>query len=596
MKNLLSILLILLLTVFVDAQTVKTLRIQPGPADGKDIYMNSTAIFCNTPYGNCGSLLSTAYTYQGAFGVGRSLLSFDLSAIPVDAGILSAKLNLYYDPTNSHGVQTGDNASWLKRVTSPWDESTTCWNNQPSYTEENRVLLPSSTSENQDYLDIDVKALVTYMVKHPAENFGLALCMIKEETYRSMIFASSDNANPDIRPSIEIEYSACDPVDPSFTFQVSGTSVSYTSTGQNISQWLWNFGDSTISDEQNPVHNYAEPGLYNVCLKVGNNCTESTSCSPVLVCSQVQPGFTYVSINDSVVNFTETSSSASSWFWDFGDGTFSSVQNPSHTFHSSASFQVCVAGFNECDSAQHCEMIQVCLPVYPAFKVRELNDSILEFVNFSNNATDWLWNFGDGTTSQVQNPYHQYAIPGKYIVCLNASSMCDSAYICDSVSVCPSVKADFSYAIPEERNVYFKDKSNLATYWHWDFGDEMSSDEQNPFHVYTVTGTFEVCLTAGNSCNEETECKLIVVPEGDQQNKDPFIVYPNPSEDGFTVKLPSDNNVSGLEIFDQKGRKVQDKEIGTGINEIHIPALGEGIFLLKLVTNTGIHTYKIYAR
>jgi len=129
-------------------------------------------------------------------------------------------------------------------------------------------------------------------------------------------------------------------------------------------------------------------------------------------------------------------------------------------------------------------------------------------VTFSDASSDvdghvqsWYWDFGDGTTSNQQNPVHTYADSGAYVVTL---TVMDDAGETGTVSKQVSVHlpfhpiADFSYSIIGG-NITLTDKSydtdGEIVAWHWDFGDGKTSYEQNPSHTYKKSGTYTVTLT-----------------------------------------------------------------------------------------------------
>ncbi len=148
--------------------------------------------------------------YDG--GIRRSLINFDLSSIPQNAKIVDATLNLYYNPksadvpsTMGHSQRDGSNKSILSRITSPWLEETVTWNNQPSISTDNQILVKDSDAQDENY-SIDVKDLVEDMVANPNESFGFMYMLDNENYYRAMLFASSDNENSDLHPKLEIEY------------------------------------------------------------------------------------------------------------------------------------------------------------------------------------------------------------------------------------------------------------------------------------------------------------------------------------------------------------------------------------------------------
>ena len=184
------------------SQTVLTL--QPGPVEGKDADLREL-----TPDNNVGDtdeFLSFDWTFSGTEGLGCSVIQFDLSALPENIEILDAKLSLYYNSTSSSSGQAGENACNLKKITSDWDEQTVTWNTMPSTTDVNQVLLETSTSDNQDYLDIDILNFVNEWYANSTTNYGMMLKIIDESLYNSMKFCSSDYSDSELRPKLVINY------------------------------------------------------------------------------------------------------------------------------------------------------------------------------------------------------------------------------------------------------------------------------------------------------------------------------------------------------------------------------------------------------
>ena len=194
-----------------DEQTDKTLTVQPGADGGKDANLLS-CVACGYNTRNFGTQVefdASAWTNNSNDSNIRGLIYFDLSVISPTATITSAKLSFYAynSPANgAHSKISGSNASVLRKVTSAWDESTVTWDTQPSTSELNQVTLVESTSETEDYIDIDVTLLVKDMVKTPAGNFGLMLKLQTESSYRQLIFASSDNTDASKRPKLVVNY------------------------------------------------------------------------------------------------------------------------------------------------------------------------------------------------------------------------------------------------------------------------------------------------------------------------------------------------------------------------------------------------------
>jgi len=189
--------------------------LQPDSANGKDALLHGLYSEVDKNYGNNGQLVSDSWTFGGDPGIVRSIFEFDLKQVPENAIITSAKLSLFAwdSPEYSlglHWFSDGSNASWLERVTSNWNESTVTWNNQPSTTTTNSVTLPESTSQTQNYLDINVIQLVQDMINDPSSSFGFMLKLQTEDGYRRMNFCSSDHVNNAYHPKLVITYTLPD--------------------------------------------------------------------------------------------------------------------------------------------------------------------------------------------------------------------------------------------------------------------------------------------------------------------------------------------------------------------------------------------------
>ena len=209
-KNTAAFLTVFLIAVFsVNAFCQMTLVLQPNAAAGKDAWICS--YYPNDDNSTQSEFDAGAWTFFGNPGTVRSLVEFDLSSIPANAVITSAYLTLYNNPNSpewthdgTHSHMSGSNAAWLQRITTPWLE-TAGWNNQPSTTAVNEVVLLQDTNPHQDYV-IPVTALVQDMINNPGASFGFMLRLQTELYYRILVFASSNHPNSALHPKIEICY------------------------------------------------------------------------------------------------------------------------------------------------------------------------------------------------------------------------------------------------------------------------------------------------------------------------------------------------------------------------------------------------------
>lgn len=137
----------------------------------------------------------------------------------------------------------------------------------------------------------------------------------------------------------------------------------------------------------------------------------------------------------------------------------------------------------------------------------------------------YQWNFGDGTTTAVQNPTHTYSAPGTYNVTLIVQTPggCSDT-ITQSVTLTPELPTAAFTAPPVclGSNTSFTDQSvsNPAiTTWQWIFGDGATSGLASPTHAYADSGTYNVLLTITNAAG----CTSTVTQ--------PVVVHPLPAPD-----------------------------------------------------------------
>ena len=214
-----------------------------------------------------------------------------------------------------------------------------------------------------------------------------------------------------------------------------------------------------------------------------------------------------------------------------------------------------------------------------------LNYLTMTFNNTSINGQNYSWNFGDGDTSNLENPTHIYE-QGNYLVCLTSSNCSSMSEFCDSITVdsCLSVNepsASFSY---DSGSIFtFNNSSTDAISYIWDFGDGNISSEENPSNDFDI-GSYFVCLTASNSCMVTSQiCDSITIsePNSIMETKNIIKIYPNPAND--VIKILGIENDFNIKIFNSLGKLVfEDNEINKE-NNIDISSLTKGTYNLKVI-------------
>lgn len=133
-------------------------------------------------------------------------------------------------------------------------------------------------------------------------------------------------------------------------------------------------------------------------------------------------------LTDETVTFTNTSEDALSYEWDFGDGTTTTEENPTHAYTATGTYTVTLTAFSKKDkkSDEATDVINVTVPNPSAGFTADKNDVLknetVTFTNTSEDAFSYLWDFGDGTTSTLENPTHEYTAAGTFTVSLTAFS------------------------------------------------------------------------------------------------------------------------------------------------------------------------------
>ena len=131
----------------------------------------------------------------------RGLLQFDLADLKAQQ-VLRAELNLWHYSNPGFTKQVGANALDMHLITESWAEDKVTWNNQPAFDSEALVSLPRSSSNTQDYVQLDVTDLIKAYLTEDAH--GLMLKLNDEKHFAGLSFASSEHTDASLRPTLRI--------------------------------------------------------------------------------------------------------------------------------------------------------------------------------------------------------------------------------------------------------------------------------------------------------------------------------------------------------------------------------------------------------
>lgn len=343
--------------------------------------------------------------------------------------------------------------------------------------------------------------------------------------------------------------------------------------GQGGTNYLWDFGDGNSSTLPNPFHTYAQPGAYMYCLTI-DSCTPVCDSIVIPATSGCDPFFIPQVNGATVVVYPWLLTGQFQVVIDWGDGiieTFTPQNIPvlpnniTHTYAAPGNYQICFTHSNAsigCSNS-YCDTVTVGVgsPIQcnAAFIVDTVNSQpgTVYVWNMSgvtgataNANVDFLWNFGDGTTSTQPFPTHQYQSPGTYILCLTLTAT-------DSTPVggitCTSTFCD-TLTVDQNGNIIYK---GAIIGWSLVILDP------------STIGINEVAFNA-------------------------IKLYPNPAHDYFVIDMPDIIQNASLEIYALSGQRISTATLlGNGKNEIDISTLANGIYFVKIWSSSQAKTYRL---
>ncbi len=234
----------------------------------------------------------------------------------------------------------------------------------------------------------------------------------------------------------------------------------------------------------------------------------SFTASPLLGCSPLQVVFT-----DGSTATPNTKTTLTNWYWDFGDGTLTTLQNPTHSF-TTGGYDIFLRVTDNAgckDSLLRPAYVEARKP-YALFAAADVTICAGEAPVFTNSSTGstaitYLWNFGDGGTSTAKVPVHYYTAAGTYTVTLTVSdaSSCSDVMTRSGYITVNAPKASFTmdtnFSICGQLKINFTNASTgtapLNSFWNFGTGNP-PQNLNNPTLVYTygIPGNYTVTLVA----------------------------------------------------------------------------------------------------
>jgi gliding motility-associated-like protein len=334
---------------------------------------------------------------------------------------------------------------------------------------------------------------------------------------------------------------------------------------------FWDFGDGFFDNVAEPVHTYQNftqgDSIYQLeYIARGYEGCADTLYQDMYVLQQPEAIFTATPSNqtypDATVSIIDLSNSGNvTYTWTLGDGETSNNPNlTEYTYGTWGLYTITLNLDNGACSSSAEQIIQIAAPVPIADFIGSgegCEPFVVNFTNLSSFADSYVWDFGDGGQSNLENPTYTYYNAGEYTVSLTAigEGGQNTVQHIDSIIIHPQA---FAYFTPSQTTVYIPNDpvtyfnlSQNATSYQWDFGDGLTSTQENPVHFYTEIGNFTVTLTAINeyNCPNTYIAENLVFATASGTIEFPNAFTPNPTGPNGGYYDPNDPSANMNDVF-----------------------------------------------
>ncbi len=348
--------------------------------------------------------------------------------------------------------------------------------------------------------------------------------------------------------------------------------VAFNSNATNGSTYSWDFGDGNSSSVPAPFHTYAQPGTYYYCLTV-DSCQPVCDSITVIQTTGCDPFFIPQVNGNTVDIFPWLLTGQFVAIVDWGDAqvdTFTPQNIPvlpnniSHTYAAPGNYQICFTHSNAsigCSNT-YCDTVTVTsatpLQCNAEFIIDTVNSQPGTVVVWNTSSitggspaasANFYWDFGDGNSSTLAYPTHQYQNAGSYAICLTLTSIDSTAL---GVYSCTSTFCD-SLTVDQNGNIIYKGA--------------------------LVGWTLVVLNPATIGVDEDLFAQASF--------------YPNPATNNVIIDIPTGIDDAQIEIYSTNGQLVKQHVLNTGVkNDLNVSDLSAGMYILNLELNDKTKQYK----
>jgi len=328
---------------------------------------------------------------------------------------------------------------------------------------------------------------------------------------------------------------------PSATFTAStthpciGANVIFNNTTTGIVNSFWIFGDGDTTSATSPTHSYGAVGSYTVKLVVwdAHGCTDTATYAGYINVTKPHASF-YMDDSFSIcpplsVHFFNTSTGASSYAWNFGDGGTSVSVSPGDLYTTAGLYTITLVATNAYGCKDTAHGTANLYGYAGGFNYTPDSGCAPLTVHFSadiTNVPNIIWDYADGTTSaasSLDSSVHTYTSPGKYVpkLILSDNTGCQNSSLGTDTIRVDGVTRGFTtnpHPVCVNSNVSFDDTStsyfSTIDSWHWIMPDGTSDTIASPSYYFGTVGSFPVSITImdGWGCTSSITENVVVNP------------------------------------------------------------------------------------
>ncbi|MEM6344262.1 MAG: PKD domain-containing protein [Bacteroidota bacterium] len=302
--------------------------------------------------------------------------------------------------------------------------------------------------------------------------------------------------------------------------QISDNSIAVGGT------YNWDFGQDAVPASANHAGphqvQWLSAGVKTITLTVSNALGSTNYSQQVQIDPLPEANFSYAYINNHQVAFNNMSTNANAQFWDFGDGSSSSLFSPSHAFLANGTYRVRLLTINSCGTDTLDQYVTISGITVPNVNFTSSSAVLCEAETFTFHdqsqgigITQYHWDFGPGASPATANTAgpHQvsYVGPGPRTVTLSVANGSGTGVHTSAISVSPLPQASFTENQTAFNTFIFANSSLYGSTYLWDFGDGNTTSNVAPTYSYLSNGNFTVSLVVGNNCGLDTFQQTLTV-------------------------------------------------------------------------------------